>query len=546
MREDNDLKNAPHALRTGLVLGAGVAALLAAAINFAGAQSQQAPTAAGEVGQSQACGALLAVAWPDVKVTSAQLVQAGAFVPPPGGPGPVRPPAAVFKTLPAFCRVAVTLTPTADSDIRSEIWLPLSGWNGKFQVVGNGGWAGNLSYPNMGEALAAGYATASTDTGHVNDGSPDASFAYKHPEKMLDFGWRALHETTVTGKNLIKAFYLSPSKEAIYNGCSTGGRQGLNAVQRFPMDFDGVIVGAPVNPMTRLHAGSLYNSIFAHKDPANYIPPAKYAMIHKAVLDACDRLDGVKDGLIENPTVCHWKPESLQCKAGDGPNCLTKAQVAMVNTIYGGAKNPRTGEQIFPGWEHGSEMGFRVTAGPEPEGPAVGTFRYAVFQNPDWDWHTLDFDKDIALADKMGAAQIDAVATDLSPFFTHGGKLLMYHGWADPNVAPRNTVNYYTKVLQTMGGESKVTDSIRLFMVPGMGHCGGGEGPNTFDRVGALEQWLSSGQAPSEMVASHSTNGQVDRTRPLCAYPRQARYKGAGSIDDAANFSCVAPARSAK
>jgi feruloyl esterase len=524
-------------LRVRLSQSAAAAALLAAGLVHAQPVASQPASAPSD----SACAALASVAWPDTKVTAAQMMAAGAFVPPPGGPGPNRPPAAIFKTLPAFCRVSLTLTPTADSDIKSEVWLPLSGWNGKFQVVGNGGWAGNLSYPAMAEALAAGYATASTDTGHVNDGSPNASFAYKHPEKMLDFGWRALHETTLTGKNLIKAFFQAPAKLSIYNGCSTGGRQGLNAVQRFPMDFDGAIVGAPVNPMTRLHAGSLYNSIFAHKDPGNYIPPTKYAMIHKAVLDACDRLDGVKDGLIENPVVCHWKPETLLCKAGDGPTCLTKAQVAMVNTIYGGAKNPRTGEQVFPGWERGSEMGFSVTAGPEPEGPAVGTFRYAVFQNPDWDWRTLNYDSDIALADKMGAAQIDAIATDLSPFFTHGGKLLMFHGWADPNVAPRNTVNYYNRVLATMGGEAKVSQSIRLFMVPGMGHCGGGEGPNVFDRVGAMERWLSSGQAPTQMIATHLTGGQVDRSRPLCPYPQVAKYQGTGSIDEAANFACVAP-----
>ncbi len=493
--------------------------------------------------QSKACEELTRLDWPATRVTAATTIQPGAFVPPAAGPGPNREQATVFNTLPAFCRVAVTLTPTPESDIHSEIWLPVSGWNGMFQVVGNGGWAGNLSYPNMAEALAAGYATASTDTGHVNDGSPSASFAYGHPEKMLDFGYRALHETTVTGKNLISKYYGSAMKASIYNGCSTGGRQGMNAVQKYPLDFDGAIVGAPVNPMTRLHAGSLYNSIFAHKDPANYIPPEKYAMIHAAVLGACDALDGVKDGLIENPVACHWSPRALLCKGADGRSCLNAPQVAMANTIYGGARNPRTGEQVFPGWERGSEMGFRVTAGPEPEGPAVGTFRYVVFQNPEWDWRTLDFDSDMVLADRMGAAQIDAVATDLSPFFSHGGKLMLFHGWADPNVAPRNTVNYYNKVLQTMGGEAKVSDSMRLFMVPGMGHCRGGEGPNTFDRVGTMEQWLRTGKAPTQMIASHATNGNVDRTRPLCPFPQVAKYKGSGSIDDAASFACVAPAR---
>jgi feruloyl esterase len=526
-------------LRLCTAAGAAVV-LIIGAMNFAGAQSS--PTAATAV-TPQACADLAQTQWADTKVTMAQIVPAGAFTPPPGGPGPNREPAPIFKTLPAFCRVAVTLTPTSDSDIKSEIWLPATNWNGKFQVVGNGGWAGNLSYPNMAEALAAGYATASTDTGHVNDGSPNASFAYKHPEKMLDFGWRGLHETTVTGKSVIKAAYRTAARSSIYNGCSTGGRQGMNAIQKFPMDFDGAIVGAPVNPMTRLHAGSLYNSIFKAKDPANYIPPEKYPMIHKAAIDACDALDGVKDGLIENPAICRWKPDTLLCKGADGASCLTKQQVAMANTIYDGAKNPRTGAQVFPGWERGSELGFRVTAGPEPEGPAVGTFRYVVFQDPNWDWHTLNFDTDIALADKMGAAQIDAISTDLSPFFSHGGKLLMFHGWADPNVAPRNTVNYYNSVLKTMGGEAKVGESVRLFMAPGMSHCGGGEGPNVFDRVATMDQWLTSGKAPAQMIASHSTDGRVDRTRPLCPYPQTARYRGTGDINTAANFSCAAPAK---
>jgi feruloyl esterase len=540
MHRDN---RRPKSFFLHAVLGAAaVPALLIGAFGVAGAQStiSIADPSTGAAIQSQACANLAKLAWPDIRVTGAQVVQPGAFVPPAGGPGPVREPAPVFKTLPAFCRVAVTLTPTEDSDIRSEVWLPITGWNGKFLVAGNGGWAGTLSYPNMGEALVSGYATAGTDTGHVNDGSPNASFAFQHPEKMLDFGYRALHETTVTGKNLIKTYYGDAPSASIYNGCSTGGRQGLNAIQRFPMDFDGAIVGAPVNPMTRLHAGSLYNSIFAARDKANYIPPEKHSMIHKAVIAACDALDGVKDGLIENPVACRWKPETLLCRGGDGPECLTKPQTAMLNTIYGGAKNPRTGEQVYPGWERGAELGIRVTAGLEPEGPAVGTFRYAVFQDPNWDWRTLDFDKDIELADRRGAAQIDAIATDLSPFFTHGGKLLMFHGWADPNVAPRNTINYYNKVVQTMGA-ARAGESMRLFMAPGMGHCGGGEGPNTFDRIAVMDRWLASGQAPAQMIASHVTNGLVDRTRPLCAYPQVARYKGSGNINDAANFSCVLP-----
>jgi len=249
---------------------------------------------------ADSCANLAKLNLPDTKITMAQVVPPGEFTPPPnpGGRGGGRGPAPVFKTLPAFCRVAVTLTPTSDSDIKSEIWLPMQGWNGKLQVPGNGGWAGNIGYPNLAAALADGYAAAATDTGHTGG---SAAFAYGHPEKMLDFGYRAVHVTAVAGKALSLAFYGNGPKEAYFNGCSTGGRQALNAVQRYPADFNGVIAGAPVNPMTRLHAGSMYNTTFAHKDEGNYIPPSKYPMIHKAVIEACDALDGLKDGLIDDP-----------------------------------------------------------------------------------------------------------------------------------------------------------------------------------------------------------------------------------------------------
>lgn len=491
-----------------------------------GAWAQQSP---------ESCSNLAKASLADAKITMAQVVAAGEFTPPPNPGGGGRGPSPVFKTLPAFCRVAVTLTPTSDSDIKSEVWLPLTGWNGKLQVPGNGGWAGNISYPNMATALLTGYATASTDTGHTGG---SAAFAYQHPEKMLDFGWRAIHVTTVAGKALVKSFYGDGPKESYFNGCSTGGRQALNAVQKFPTDFNGIIAGAPVNPMTRLHAASLNNSIFAHKDEGNYIPPSKYPMVHKAVLEACDALDGLKDGLIQNPMACNFDPKVLECKGEDNESCLTTKQVSLAKTIYGPTINPRTKELIYPGWERGSELGWGVTAGPKPEGPAVDTYKYVVFENPDWDWHTLNMDSDIALSDKMGNAKINAVETNLKPFFEAGGKLLMFHGWQDPNVAPRNTINYYSGVLKTMGGEAKVTNDIRLFMVPGMAHCGGGEGPNEFDRVGVLDSWVTTGKAPDSMLASHSTAGKVDRTRPLCPFPQVAKYKGSGSIDDAANFSC--------
>jgi len=414
--------------------------------------------------------------------------------------------------------------------------MPVSGWNRRFQGVGNGGWNGAINYGALGTAVAAGYTAASTNTGHD---TRDGAFAIGHPEKLADFGWRAVHEMTVTAKAVAAAFYGEGPRYSYWNACSTGGRQGLMEAQRFPEDYNGIIAGAPANPMTRLHAGSLWNTLAVHKDAASFIPAEKYAVLHKAAVEACDATDGVTDGLIGDPPECRFDPGTLLCKGEDSAACLTAPQVEAVRRIYAGAKNPKTGEAVFPGWEPGSELGWpRVTTGAEPEGNAVDTYR-AVLQDPAWDWRKFDFARDVAAADKAGAV-IDAKDADLTPFFSRGGKLLMFHGWNDPNIAPRNSIAYYQSVLNRIG-EERVSGSIRLFMMPGMGHCAGGEGPNTFDKMTVMEQWVEKGQTPQTIVASHSTNGAVDRTRPLCSYPQVARYKGSGSIDDAANFVCASP-----
>jgi feruloyl esterase len=449
----------------------------------------------------------------------------------------------LFKNLPAFCRVAATLKPASDSDIKIEIWLPAAGWNGKFQAVGNGGWAGVISYSAMAQALEHGYATTSTDTGHVG---ATGSFALGHPEKLTDFGYRAVHEMTVKAKAIVAAFYGDAPKISYWNGCSTGGRQGLKEAQRFPGDYDAIIAGASANPRTHLSTWQIWLAQGILNDPANHIPAAKYPVIHKAVLEACDATDGLKDGLLNDPTLCHFDPKVIACKEGDAPTCLTGPQVEAVRRMYTSPKNPRTSQEIFPPVEPGSELGWSMLlAGPEPFSAATDQFRYVVFKDPGWDWRTLNFDSDVALADKIDNDTINAIDPNLKPFLARGGKLLMYHGWADPGVAPRASINYYKTAVDTLGGEAKTSDSIRLFMVPGMGHCGGGEGPNTFEMMTALEQWKEQGQTPVRIVAAHRTAGKVDRTRPLCAYPRVAKYKGAGSIDDAANFTCELPSSAA-
>jgi feruloyl esterase len=477
------------------------------------------------------CEGLASTTLANATITAAARVDAGAFPAPPGrGPNA----GAVYKTLPAFCRIAATLKPSSDSEIKIEVWMPVSGWNGKLESVGNGAWAGTISYPALATALAAGYAAASTDTGHTGN-NPD--FIMGHPEKVIDFAWRAVHEMTVASKALVSAYYGETAKYSYWNGCSTGGRQALAEAQRFPNDYDGIVAGAPANYVTHLQGSQVWTSAMTHKDEAGYIPPEKYAAIHKAVLEQCDALDGVKDGVIEDPTRCKFDPKVIECKGTDGPGCLTSPQVEVARKIYAGPASS-AGKNLFPGLEPGSEMGWATLSGPKTMDLALDTYRYLVYRDAKWDYLTFDAEKDLAQADKTISGLMNSVDPNLQPLFAHGGKLLQYHGWADPGIAPGNSVNYYKSVLEAMGGKAKVGGSYRLFMVPGMGHCGGGDGTNTFDMVSALDQWVTAGKAPDQIVASRVVNGATVRTRPLCPYPQVATWKGSGSTDDASNFSC--------
>jgi feruloyl esterase len=485
------------------------------------------------------CESLMGATLKDATVTRAEIVPPGKFSPPDGGrrggPGRVNP----YAELPEFCRVAATLTPSSDSDIKVEVWLPASanGWNGKFQAVGNGGWAGVISYAAMADALRAGYATASTDTGHVGG---RGTFALDHPEKLVDFSWRSEHEMTVKAKALIQAFYSTAPRLSYWNGCSTGGRQGLKEAQMFPNDYDGIIAGAPANRT----AISLWIAHAVLKDPASYIPPAKYPVIHQAALAACDAADGLKDGLIDDPSKCRFDPAVLLCNGPEGPSCLTQAQVAAVRKIYSPATNPRTGAELFSSLVPGTELGWGIQAqGPEPSANIYDQYRYVVFKDANWDWKTFDFDKDNARGDRPENLIMNGTNPDMKAFFAHGGKLLLYHGWSDPQVPTLNTIKYYNGVVKNLGGADKAADRVRLFLAPGMGHCGGGEGPSVFDKVGPLEQWVEHGKAPDALPASHVADGKVDRTRPLCPYPQVARYKGTGSTDEMVNFECAAQSR---
>ena len=320
------------------------------------------------------CESIAALALPNAKVTAAQQVAPGAFTP----PGPAGPVAPVYAKLPSFCRVTATLTPSSDSDIKIEVWLPASGWNGKFQAVGNGGWNGNIPYAALANAVVAGYATAATDTGHVGN---TASFALGHPEKLTDFGHRAVHEMAVKAKSIVDTFYGSVPVLSIFNGCSQGGRQGVTEAVRYPADFDGIVVGAPAVNFVHLHAGRVALNRSVNVTPASVIPAAKYPLIHQAVLAACDANDGVADGVLENPGACSFDPKVLQCSAHDNSTCLTPAQVESATRMYNGARHPATRALVVPGLAPGAELGWNVLGSPQPLSLAVDTFKYVFMKD---------------------------------------------------------------------------------------------------------------------------------------------------------------------
>jgi feruloyl esterase len=480
------------------------------------------------------CESVASLSLPDSTVTLAETVAAGQFTPPAGrGRGRGGPGADVFASLPAFCRVGATLRPTSDSEIKIEVWMPVAGWNGKFLATGNGGWAGTIGYAALADGVRRGYAAASTDTGHsVGNGS----FIIGHPEKLVDFAERAIHEMTAKGKAIVAAHYDSGPKFSYFNGCSTGGRQALTAAQRYPDDFNGIIGGAPAIYGSHQSAGQIWIWQARHKDQASFIPQSGYVVLHNAVLEACDALDGVKDGVLEDPTRCKFDPGTVQCKGAAGPNCLTAAQVEAARKIYEGPNNPRTGKQIFQGLLPGSELGWAASAGAEPVSYASDLYKYVVFKDPNWDPLKLNFDSDVALAEKV-ATPLIAINPDLRKFTSRGGKLLLYMGWGDPGIPPGYLPEYYRNVVARLG-QKNAQNSVRLFMVPGMGHCGGGEGTSTFDMISVMEQWAEQGKTPTQIAASRVRNGKVDRTRPLCPYPQVAKYTGSGSTDEGANFAC--------
>jgi feruloyl esterase len=494
----------------------------------------------------QSCDDLASTKIPNVTITSAKDMSpnweipatSGMFATPRGQKVPV-----------PFCRVEAFSAPTSDSHIGFEVWLPKAAiWNGKFLAVGNPGFVGGIARGALAGIVQNGFATASTDTGHTDDGY---DWANGHPEKLVDWGHRAVHETAMAAKQLIQSYYGKPVQYSYWNSCHNGGNQGLNEAQRYPEDFNGVIAGDPAYYVSRLQAGSLYIGWVSLKDgvkATGYIPPSKYPVINKAALDACDGKDGLVDGIIEDPSRCGFDPKSIQCPGStDSPSCLTTAQVETARKIYTGARF-NDGTLLYSGFEPGSELGWAtMAAGPDPLSINASYFANMVFENPKWDFRTFDVDRDTRLAEARTGKATDAFNPDLKPFKKNGGKLIIYQSWNETIVPPRTIIDYYKNVEKAMGGPAQTQDFARLFMAAGHSGCPGFSNAEDFNTLKAVEQWVEKGVAPDKIILTHreqvkfGEQGKALRTRPVCAYPKVAKYNGSGDPNDAANFSCTTP-----
>jgi feruloyl esterase len=498
---------------------------------------------------AQSCQRLATTKLDAAKVTSAALVSSGS-VPPQWGLSPTR-----TQALKGFCRVEILDQPSADSTIHTEVWLPIAGWNGKLSTRGNGGFAGELSYDQMAASVSEDYATAGTDTGHSTTprefGNP--GFALGHPEKVKDFGWRAIHDMTVQAKVLVNAFYGKPQTKSYFASCSTGGRQALMEAQRFPADYDGILAGAPAYNYTALlgRAGADEKTLLATAD--SYIPASKLSAITLAVLAACDAQDGLKDGILNDPRTCHFDPAKLLCQHGDEASCLLPEQVRTLKEIYS-AKITRSGETIYPGIMPGAEDAPGSWA-PWIVANKAGELTFAQFfaeayyrdfvhQDPAWKLASFDLSADYKLSNEKTAADLNATDPNLTAFTAHGGKLILYHGWNDPAISPLATINYYEAVRSTTGSSTADT-SVRLYVVPGMLHCVGGPGATEFgqdlagergdaqhDVLTSLEQWVESARVPGKLLAKGKSI-----SRPICPYPSQAKYVS-GDNHAADSFVC--------
>jgi feruloyl esterase len=452
-----------------------------------------------------------------------------------------------LENLPAFCRVAATLMPSSDSSIRIEVWMPATGWNGKYEGTGNGGYAGGIAFQSLADGLRGGYAVANTDMGTSGLPGRDGDGLVGHPERWRDWGSRSTHEMTVAAKQIVRAFYGKEPEFSYYFGCSTGGQEGLVEAQRFPDDYDGIVAGGPANNRTRLHMDFIWDYAAAEETPGSYLPEAKLALMSNAMLSACTAQKTVaSDKFVSDPPACHWDPQTLLCKAGDAPDCLTAEQVATAKKFYDGPRNPVTNEPIYPGDARGSELQWNEVI-PKDGAPLLDAlFKWTFGAN--WDWRKFDFNRDVKTVDDTLGSMVNATDADLQAFKTHGHKLIVYHGWADVIVPSLESINYYQSVENAQAEEAashhrNKTDEtqgfFRLFMVPGMAHCGNGPGLNGIAPFESIVTWVEKGHPPEKIIAGRYERGVTQMTRPVCPYPQVARYNGAGDSNDAASFSCA-------
>jgi tannase/feruloyl esterase len=514
--------------------------------------------------QVQNCENLTGMSFPDATITAVVTVPAGdAFTAPNGQ----------TYSVPAFCEVSAVSTPTPDSLINIAIWMPLFTWSGRFEGTGNGGYAGTiaLSVPAMISGLNAGSAVASTDMGTAPSGNNDGDALVGHPEKWVDFGWRATHLMTVVSKEIISAFYDAGPKYSYFNGCSTGGQQALMEAQRFPSDYNGILGGDPASNRTHVHTAVAWNYAKMHAAPDSLFTTEQTQAITSAVVAACAVESGglASDPFLTDPRYCNWDPGQLQCSSTVSTgSCLNADQVEAARLIYQGAIDPVTRDRIFPGSVRGSESDSQfgwVGIASQPEPPFDSLFKW-VFGST-WLWPTFDFDQNMAEVDQVLDSDLNANNADLSPFQSAGGKLLMYQGWADPLISPQDLIDYYLRVMAQQGKGTtalKKTQSFyRLFMVPGMYHCAFGPGPNSFgnlfsgqvyaapppvedaehDALLALQQWVEHGVAPQRIIATKYTDDVPElgivMQRPICPYPQVPKYSGSGDTNSASNFVCV-------
>lgn len=516
------------------------------------------------IANEKRCTALRNLQLPEVHITSAELAPAGRFVPDPPLP-------ALASPVPAHCTVSGVISPTLASQIGFEIWLPIDGWNGKYQGVGNGGFAGKLNRAEMAVAVQRGFATATTDTGHGLVGTE--VWAKNQPEKAKDFGDRAIHLTTVAAKSIVDRYYGRAPTRSYFASCSNGGRQALMEAQRHPEDFDGIIAGAPAYDWVgAIAADFAWNAQALFKSSDTTIPSAMTAAVATEVKAQCDVTDGLSDGVIADPARCNVQASNSQCPYGKdaSESCLSARQWNALEAIYRGPHDSQ-GHLIYPGFSPGGEVG--TFAGLGWEGWLFGSadkgtnqlfflrgfIRGFVAGDPNWDFHQFDFDRDYpAVRDRWGPI-LNATDPDLTRFFAHGGKLILWHGWSDAALPPLGTIRYFSSVLERMGPRAQ--KSVRLFMAPGVQHCVGGPGPYMFnaapakpdgvpesDMGKALERWVEKGVAPEQIKAwrprdlmsglSGDPKAEIERTGLLCAYPAIARWDGKGDPRSATSYRC--------